>query len=176
MPDRRLLGRLWLATMSGVLSLMILLTALGAVDDGLSWSTVADLTLPPALWAFVGFLFALYVYGTLLRRARGTGIPVSVEALAACQEYVLGAGRAARLKADLPASERAWDVLSGEELHFRWRPFRGRRSVTGTVTFDDASGEARMRIHADESLMSGPGLRGASAFVALCQIVRLVSR
>ncbi|TQK99136.1 hypothetical protein FB563_4192 [Streptomyces puniciscabiei] len=65
-------------------------------------------------------------------------------------------------------------MLSGEELHFRRRPFRGRRSVSGSVTFDSASGEAWLEIYADENLMTGLGLRRASGFVALCQIARLV--
>ncbi|MEV6054394.1 hypothetical protein [Streptomyces sp. NPDC052107] len=176
MPERRLLRKLWTAALADFLPLMIMLSLLDAWDDGLSWSAVAHVTLQPAIWAFVCFLFALYVCGALRRRARGTGIPVTVGALDPTQEYDFCAEQAARLRPGLSASERAWDVLSGEELHFRWRPFRGRRSVTGTVTFDDSSGEARLRLHADDSLMTGPGLRRASAFVALCQIVRLVSR
>ncbi|MQY32459.1 hypothetical protein SRB17_04080 [Streptomyces sp. RB17] len=175
-PDRRLLWKLWTATMADFLPLMITLSMLDAADDGLSWSAVADVSLEPAICAFICFPVALYLYGALVRRARGTGIPLTAEVLAATQRHTFPPDRAARLRADLCTSERAWDVLNGEELHFRWRPFRGRRSVRGTVTFDDSSGEAHMEIHTDGNLTSGSGLRRTSAFVALCQIARLVSR
>ncbi|MFI2200925.1 hypothetical protein ACH47Z_09145 [Streptomyces sp. NPDC020192] len=176
MFDRRLLGKLWLATMAGFLPLMVLMPLKIVVNDGLSWATAGEVALQPFVTAFVSLLLALYVHGTLLRRARGTGIPVTAQALAPTQEHTVPSDRAVRLRSGLSTSDRAWDVVSGDQLHFRWRPFRGRRSVMGSVTFDETSGEGCLRLEADKALMGRPGLRGASAFVALCQIVRLVGQ
>ncbi|MFI6354970.1 hypothetical protein ACIBJF_20470 [Streptomyces sp. NPDC050743] len=173
MPDRRLLVKLWLAAMSVFLLPTVLLCTGDVTHDALSWSTAYEVVMDLVFYAVLAVLFAVYAYGALHRRARGTDIPVTAETLAATQEHTFPADRATRLRVGLPMCERAWDVLSGEEIHFRWRPFRGRRSVSGTVTFDSASGEARLRIGADENLTTGLGLRRASAFVALCQIVRL---
>lgn len=174
MPDRNLLWKLWPATMSGFLPLLAVVCLRDALDDGLSRSLVADLVLAPVVWALFSLLAALYVYAALARRARGTGIPVTADALAATQERVFPARAARRLRAGLVGSARAFDVTDGEDaLEFRWRPFRGRHAVTGALTVDEASGGVRVRLYADEGLTNMPGQRRAGAFVALCEIARL---
>ena len=168
--------RLWLSTYVSCVPLMVVMVLTGASHQGFAWSALGGALVPVlTIWAVLALLGALYVYGALLRRARGTGIPVTVEALAETQERTFPAGPAARLRPVLVTSERAFAVVGGEQLEFRWRPFRGRRSVAGSVTFE-ASGEAWVRIRAGEGLTGTQGLRRASAFVALCQIARLVSR
>ncbi|OXY99998.1 hypothetical protein [Streptomyces diastatochromogenes] len=174
MPDGRLVLRLWLSTFASFLPLMVIMALVEASDDGFAWPTLGDLLPVPLVWAVLALLGALYVHGALIRRARGTGIPVTVAALAETQERTFPAGPPARLRTLLDTSERAFAVMGGEErLEFRWRPFRGRQSVAGSVTFEP-SGEARVWIRAGEGLTSMQGVRRASAFVALCQMARMV--
>ncbi|MFH8774834.1 MULTISPECIES: hypothetical protein [unclassified Streptomyces] len=174
MPDGRLVLRLWLSEFVSFVPLMVTMVLVQVVDDGFARPAFGEVAPVPVVWAVLGLLAALYVYGALTRRARGTGIPVTVEALAQTQEHTFPAGRAARLRAVLDSSERAFAVVGRERLEFRWRPFRGRRSVAGSVTFDASSGEARVRIRAGEGLTGLQGVLRASAFVALCQMVRMV--
>ncbi|MGW2460270.1 hypothetical protein ACWC2M_14795 [Streptomyces sp. NPDC001761] len=173
MVDRRLLGRLWLLTMSGYVPLLITVGLSDFLGEGLSRSFAEDLVLIPLVWAALGLLSALYVHAALVRRARGTGIPVTVDALRPVQERAFPAGEAERLRAAIAASGRAYDV-TGETgaWDFRWRPFRGRHAVTGSLTVDRSSGAARLLLRADQGLTGMPGQRTASAFVALCQVTR----
>ncbi|MFI9805835.1 hypothetical protein ACIHEJ_15955 [Streptomyces sp. NPDC052301] len=173
MPDRRLLRNLWTATMSGFVPLMLLQCVNDAVDDGLSWPVLGDLVLVPVVWAFLSLIAALYVYRALVHRARGTGIRVTADALEATQEFIFSPERGVRLRAALATSGRARNVVGAERLDFRWQPFRGRHAVAGSLSFDPASGEALLRVRADEDLMHTHGQRRASAFVALCQMARL---
>jgi hypothetical protein len=159
--------------MSGLLPLLLLVCVLDALNLGPSRSLAVDIVCIPVLWAVLALLMALYVHRALVRRARGTGIPVTVDALAATQERTFPAAVAERLRAGLAGSGRALDVTGEETLTFRWRPFRGPYAVTGSLAVDEASGGARVRLHADERLTYGLGLRRASAFVALCQLARL---
>lgn len=172
--DRRLLWRLWLVTMSGFVPLLVPVGLSDFLGEGLSRSFAEDLLLTPLVWAALSLLAALYVYAALVRRARGTGIPVTVDALRATQERVFPAAEAERLRAGIAASGRAYDV-TGETgaWDFQWRPFRNRHAVTGSLTVDRSSGEARVLLRADQGLMGMPGQRVASAFVALCQVTRV---
>ncbi|MGW5495236.1 hypothetical protein [Streptomyces olivaceoviridis] len=174
MVDRRLLWRLWLVTMSGFTPLPATVGLSDVVDADLSRSLAEDLVVTLLVWAVFSLLAALYVYAALVRRARGTDVPVTVDALRATQERAFPAGQAERLRAGIAASERAYDV-TGEAgaWDFQWRPFRGRHAVTGSLTVDRPSGEARVLLRADQGLMGMPGQRRASAFVALCQVTRL---
>ncbi|MET8772233.1 hypothetical protein [Streptomyces sp. NPDC004658] len=174
MVDRRLLWRLWLATMSGFLPLLATLSLSDVVDEDLSRSLAEDLAVTLLVWAALSLLAALYVCAALVRRARGTGIPVTVDALRATQERAFPAGQAERLRAGITGSERAYDVTDeAGAWEFQWRPFRGRHAVTGSLTVDGPAGEARLLLRADQGLMGMPGQRVASAFVALCQLARL---
>ncbi|MEV7812110.1 hypothetical protein AB0P05_15385 [Streptomyces flaveolus] len=154
MADPRLVWRLWTATMSGFVPLLITVGLSDFPGEGLSRSSAEDLGLTLLVWAALSLLAAFYVYAALVRRARGTGIPVTVDALRAAQERAFPAGEAG-----------AWD--------FQWRPFRGRHAVSGSLTVDRSSGRARVLLRADQGLMGMPGQRMATAFVALCQVTRL---
>ncbi|MER6685128.1 hypothetical protein [Streptomyces olivaceoviridis] len=174
MVDRRLLWRLWLVTMSGFAPLLATVGLSDVVDADLSRSLAEDLVVTLLVWAVFSLLAALYVCAALVRRARGTGVPVTVDALRATQERAFPAGQAERLRAGIAASERAYDVTGGAGAwDFQWRPFRGRHAVTGSLTVDRSSGEARVLLRADQGLTDMPGQRRASAFVALCQVTRL---
>ncbi|MEW2509013.1 hypothetical protein [Streptomyces sp. NPDC046870] len=174
MVDRRLLWRLWLATVSGFAPLPATVCLGDVVDGDASRSLAEDLVGTLLVWAVFSLLAALHVYAALVRRARGTGIPVTVDALRATQERAFPAGEAERLRAGIAASERAYDVTGGVGAwDFRWRPFRGRHAVTGSLTVDRSSGEARILLRADQGPTGMPGQRAASAFVALCQVARL---
>ncbi|GAA3126550.1 hypothetical protein GCM10010521_11440 [Streptomyces rameus] len=173
MPRRRLLWALWSATMSGLLPLLVLVLVLDALNLGPSRSLAVDIVCIPVSWALFALLMALYAHRALVRRARGTGIPVTVDALAATQERTFPAGAAERLRAGLAGCGRASGMTGEDPLTFRWRPFRGALAVTGSLAVDEASGGARVRLCADERLTYRLGLRGASAFVALCQLARL---
>lgn len=174
MADPRLVWRLWTATMSGFVPLLITLGLSDFLGEGLSRSSVEDLGLTLLVWAALSLLAAFYVYAALVRRARGTGIPVTVDALRAAQERAFPAGEAERLRAGIAGSGRAYEV-TGEAgaWDFQWRPFRGRHAVSGSLTVDRSSGRARVLLRADQGLMGMPGQRMASAFVALCQVTRL---
>ncbi|WP_030345164.1 hypothetical protein [Streptomyces sp. NRRL S-1022] len=169
-----LLWRLWPATMPGLLPVLVVVGLSGLLDGGPSWSLAEDVLFTSLGWSSLALLYALCVYATLALRARGTGLPVTVDALAATQERAFPAAEAERLRAALAGSGRAYDVTgAGESWDFRWRPFRGRRTVAGSLTVDRTSGEARVLLRADERPRGLPGLRGAGAFVALCQVTRL---
>lgn len=168
--------RLWLSAFVSFVPLMVIMALVRIADDGFARPSFGEWAPVPVMWAVLGLLEALYVYVALSRRARGTGIPVTVEALAEMQERTFPAGRAARLRTVLDSSERAFAVVGRERLEFRRRSLRGRQSVAGSVTYDASSGEgeARVRIRAGEDLPGRQGVRRASAFVALCQMVRMV--
>ncbi|MEU6590773.1 hypothetical protein ABZ923_16390 [Streptomyces sp. NPDC046881] len=172
MADRRLLWRLWSATMPGLLPVVMAVCLGDLVDAGPSWPVADDVLGTSLVWASLSLLLALLGYAPLLRRARGTGLPVTVDALAATQERAFPAAETERLRAVLAGSGRAYDVTGGEgeSWHFRRRPFRGRHTVTGSLTVDRPSDRARLLLRADERPTGMPGLREASAFVALCRI------
>ncbi|MFJ7147655.1 hypothetical protein ACIQVT_05555 [Streptomyces sp. NPDC100445] len=168
MPDGRLLRRLWMAAMSASLPLRVVMWLVTVVDDGLSRQSVGDLVLAPAVWALLGLLLAGCVHGARFRQARGTGVAVTPDALADTRERLLPAGAAERLRAGLAGSGRAYDVVDGEVLEFRWRPFRGRHTITGSA----ASGGVLLRLRVDGAPRGIPGQRNGGAFVALCQVTR----
>ncbi|MFC9932259.1 hypothetical protein [Streptomyces sp. NPDC127190] len=172
--DRVLLVRLWLSAFGSFLPLLVGLVLKGAVQDGFGWALAEEVTLVSLVWAVLGLLCALYVCGALARGARGTGIPVTAAALDTVQQHTFPAERAERLRAALAKDGRAVEVRGAERVEFGWRPFRGRRSVTGSLAFDPESGKALLRVRAADAVMRGPGRSRASAFVALCQLARLV--
>lgn len=168
-----LLWRLWPATMPGVVPVVMAVCLSDLVDEGLSRSLAEDVLFTSLAWSSLALLYALCVYADLALRARGTGLPVTADALAAAQERAFPAAEAERLRAVLAGSGRAHDVTGeGESRDFRWRPFRGPHAVTGSLTVDRSSGEARLLLRADERPRGLPGLRGAGPFVALCQLTR----
>ncbi|MFI6486440.1 hypothetical protein [Streptomyces sp. NPDC050564] len=108
---------------------------------------------------------------SLRGRARGAGVPLSAEALDEHQRHVLRAmplseGWQERVRDQLTACERAFLVAEKgrEEIHFRWRPGRGDRSVWGSMAFDATSGDVRLDVRDREGLLGVAGLGKGSAF------------
>ncbi|MFF3610465.1 hypothetical protein [Streptomyces sp. NPDC002580] len=176
MARGRLLLSLWGATFVDSLPWMGVAWVTGFVDSGLSWSTLADTALLLPAWALLWLAWAVHRTCSLLRRARGLGIPVAGDVLRGTQTHTLADIPSARIRAELSAAKRAFAVTwsdSGNRVRFRWRPFRffSRLSAQGSVTFDEALGEVRVEVQGDRLNGRGPLFRGA-AFIALCQIVR----
>jgi hypothetical protein len=119
----------------------------------------------------------VYVIRSLRRRAGAVGIPLSVEALDDRQTHVLrpvpvSDGWQERVREKLAASERAFLVAEKghEEIHFRWRPGRGKQSVWGSMSFDAPSGDVVLDVRDGEGLLGVAGLGKGSSFAAVCQI------
>ncbi|WP_225832094.1 hypothetical protein [Streptomyces sp. NK08204] len=178
MPDVRLLLRICARALGTFLPMVILMCGSSAVDNGATGRTLRDVVHLMVIWAALILVYALCSYAVLAFRARGTGLQVTAAALDADQVYELTPERSLRLHTALGAAERACDVTGapGEDLRFRWRPFRGKLFVDCSVSHDGSTGTSLLRMHAGRPRHAAAGLHGASAFVALCQVVRLVSR
>jgi hypothetical protein len=149
------------------------------VHDGVSWAAVADVALALSVWGGFAFVRAVCAVLSLVLRARGTGIAVSMDALAVTQVRTFAATRDgwAKVRARLEAADRASRRIGGgDQLHFRWRPFRGRRSVRAALSFDEGARYLRIEVHADDTLRAAAGLGKGGAFIALCQLVRLTGQ
>ncbi|MGW3143908.1 hypothetical protein ACWDG1_04305 [Streptomyces sp. NPDC001177] len=168
----RLLPALWLTALAHSVPLMLLQALMGFVDDGISWSTAAEAASSLPVFAVLSFGCAVCRARALTRRARGTGIPVTADALRDTQSHTFQGVPFPLIRAELAAAERAFAVLgadAGNPVRLRWRPFRSRMSVQASVTFDEASGDTRLQVSAGDEL---PLLHQGAAFVALCQMVR----
>ncbi|MFG2936196.1 hypothetical protein [Streptomyces sp. NPDC048282] len=169
-PRRQLFVRLLRGACGDAVGPVLTLCVLDLVDQGFSLTILRHL----AGYAVVFFAFALLWAGCrtglLVRRARVLGVEAGERLLDITQTHTLTGVPFDQVRAELGAARRASDVGDGNPVDFRWRLYRTRLSVDGSVTFDDASGEARVEVRAPEHLGSGV-LRGA-AFTALCQIVR----
>ncbi|MFJ3302406.1 hypothetical protein ACIPSA_04660 [Streptomyces sp. NPDC086549] len=171
----RLLAALWRAALGHGVPLMLLQAVSSFIDDGVSWSTLYEVVLLLPVYAVLAFVFAAFRTRSLARRARGTGIQVTVDALKDTQTHTLQGTPFPCIRAELSGAERAFAAVGadgGNPVLLRWRPFRFRMSVDASVTFDEASGEARLKVSAAEGL---PLLHHGAAFVALCQMVRSVT-
>ncbi|MHB9861670.1 hypothetical protein [Streptomyces sp. YIM S03343] len=148
------------------------------VDDGVSWSTMADAAVFLPIFALLSLVLAVCRAAALARRARDTGIPLTADALNVTQTHALQGVPFPHIRAELGSGKRGFAVAGandGNRVLLRWRPFRTKTTVRVSVIFDEPSGEARMQVTATEGPNRTPLLRRGAAFVALCQIVRSVT-
>lgn len=176
MPDdRRLLPALWRAAFSSCIPFILFQALIVFVDHGISWATLSDaVVFVPVVLVFASGI-AVYRAVFLRRQARGTGIPVTADALRDTWTHTLEGVPFPCVRAALSGAERAFDVVSadgGNPVRLRWRPFRARLSVQVAVTFDETTGSTRLETTAGERLSGLSLARQAGAFVALCQMVR----
>jgi hypothetical protein len=174
----RLLSVLALTVFVDMAPLLVLQAVLAFVDDGVSWPTAADAAVFLPAVAFLALILAACQTVALAHRARGTGIPVTAKALNATQTHTLQGVPFPHIRAGLGGGKRGFAVVradGGNRVLLRWRPFRTRMSVQVSVTFDELSGEARMKVSASDGPNWTPLQHRGAAFVALCQIVRTVT-
>ncbi|MFD5267447.1 hypothetical protein [Streptomyces sp. NPDC058335] len=189
--DRRLLLARWRAVLtdSGLFVVMAL-CLLPVWKDGVTWRNAAEsLVVGPGVVA-LALLVAVGQCADLARRARGSGLPVTVHADDDIQTVTFPeAWRPEdrdRFKAALLAAGRTSGVeeTPAGELRFQWRPLRSWRFVRATVSRDETTGGVRLDIRGGEEQRGRddrrrqPGRHGfrlppGSSFVALCQLVRL---
>ncbi|WOX15965.1 hypothetical protein [Streptomyces sp. N50] len=143
---------------------------------GVAWSAAGELA---ATWAAASVVWAAVAWLLLRHRARGSGITLTPDALAARQTRQLrllrpSVGWSDRMRAELKASDRASVTAEKgrEEIWFHWRPGRRRRTVWGSITFDEPSGTVRLDLRDGAAYTGGGELRRGAAFVALCQLAR----
>ncbi|MDX3574460.1 hypothetical protein [Streptomyces sp. ID05-47C] len=187
--DRRLLLARWrvILTDNGLFVLMAL-CLIPVWNDGVTWRNAAEsLLVAPAVVA-LALLAAVAQCAGLARRARGSGLPVTVHADDDTQTLTLPGTWSSedqdRFRAALLASGRSAGVEESPvgELRFQWRPLRSWRFVRATVSRDGTTGGVRLDIRGGEEQKGRdreqPGRHGfrlppGSSFVALCQLVRL---
>ncbi|MFJ9560715.1 hypothetical protein ACIRQQ_11810 [Streptomyces fuscichromogenes] len=169
---RRLFLRLSLKTFTGAVPLMVTICVISFIDDGLSWSTLRDMTGIPPASAALSLLWAAWRTRSMVRAARGLDIPVSESALDRTQTHILTGVPLPLVRAEPGAARRASEVRGGNPVDFSWRPFRGRTYADGSVAYDETSGESRVEVRADGGLGTGSPVLLGAAFLALCQTVR----
>ncbi|MFJ4692158.1 hypothetical protein [Streptomyces sp. NPDC088766] len=190
--DRRLLFVRWRAALADTGPPLVVLCLLLVWRDGFSWRNAADsLVVVPgaaALAALLALFIAAGEHVDLVRRARGTGLPVTWAALEDAQTVNLPVAWRPedrdRFRAALLAAGRTSGVTeTAGELRFEWRPLHSWRSVHATVSGDEDTGEVRVDIRGGGEQRGRdrgkPGRNGyrlpvGSSFVALCQLVRLI--
>ena len=138
---------------------------------GIAWSTAGELA---ATWAAASVVWAVVAWLSLRHRARGSGLTLTPDALAARQTRQLrvlrpSVGWSDRMRTELKASDRASVTAEKgrEEIWFHWRPGWRRRTVWGSIAFDEVSGTVVLDLRDEE--MAG-GLRKGASFVAMCQV------
>ncbi|MFG2360929.1 hypothetical protein ACGFY3_04650 [Streptomyces mirabilis] len=174
----KLLMACWRAAAARCVPLALTMMFIDLVNDGLTWDFVSgELVFIPLIWGILTLATAAVGVRSLRRRAGAAGIPLSVEALDDRQTHVLrpvpvSDGWQERVREKLAASERAFLVAEKghEEVHFWWRPGRGKQSVWGSMSFDAPSGDVVLDVRDGEALLGVAGLGKGSSFVAVCQI------
>ncbi|WP_328509763.1 hypothetical protein OG981_21725 [Streptomyces mirabilis] len=174
----KLLMVCWRVAAAQCVPLALIMTFIDLVNDGLTWDSVSgELVFTPLTWGILTFAVAVGGVWSLRRRAGATGIPLSAEALDDRQTHVLrpvpvSDGWQERVREKLAASERVFLVAEKgqEEIHFRWRPGRGKQSVWGSMSFDAPSGDVVLDVRDGEGLLGVAGLGKGSSFAAVCQI------
>ncbi|SOE75028.1 hypothetical protein SAMN05446589_5587 [Streptomyces sp. OV198] len=174
----KLLMACWRAAAAKCVPVALTMMFIDLVNDGLTWDSVSgELVFSPLTWGILTFAVAAVGVWSLRRRAGAAGIPLSVEALDDRQTHVLrpvpvSDGWQERVREKLAASERALLVAEKghEEVHFRWRPGRGKQSVWGSMSFDAPSGDVVLDVRDGEGLLGVAGLGNGSSFAAVCQI------
>ncbi|MFD4603625.1 hypothetical protein ACFWPQ_37065 [Streptomyces sp. NPDC058464] len=171
---RRLFLRLSLRTFVDSVPVMVPPCVFAFVDDGLAWSTLREVSAIPVAMALLSPLWAAWRTRSLVRAARGLGIPVSENALDRTQTHTLTGIPLSLVRTELRAARRASEVGDGNPVGFSWRPFRGKASADGSVTYDEASGETRVELHAGKGLRTDTAVFHGAVFLALCQTVRTI--
>ncbi|WP_329534142.1 hypothetical protein OG568_32755 [Streptomyces sp. NBC_01450] len=174
----KLLMACWRAAVAKCVSLALTMMLIDLVNDGFTWDSVSgEVVFAPLVWGILTLAVAALGVWSLWRRAGAAGIALSVEALDDRQTHALrpapvSDGWQERVREELAASERAFLVAEKghEEIHFRWRPGRGKQSVWGSMSFDAPSGEAVLDVRDGEGLLGVAGLGKGSSFAAVCQI------
>ncbi|MET8137503.1 hypothetical protein [Streptomyces sp. NPDC005251] len=175
----KLLMACWRAAAAKCVAPALTLTVLDFVNDGFTftWKSVTEtVVFKPLMWGILSLGPAAFGVWSLRRRAGAAGIALSADALEARQTHVLrpvpfSDGRQERVREELLASERAFLVAGkGHEIHFRWRPGRGKQSVRGSMSFDEPSGDVVLDVRDGEGLLGVAGLGKGSSFAAVCQI------
>ncbi|MEV6499325.1 hypothetical protein [Streptomyces prunicolor] len=141
---------------------------------GLAWSAAGELA---ATWAAASVVLAAVAWLLLRHRARRSGITLTPDALAARQTRQLrvlrpSVGWSDRMRTELKASDRASVTAEKgrEEIWFHWRPGRRRRTVWGSIAFDERSGTVVVDLRAGAAHTGSSGLGRGASFVALCQV------
>ncbi|WP_328452388.1 hypothetical protein OG780_27045 [Streptomyces sp. NBC_00386] len=174
----KLLTACWCAAAARYAPMVLALTVIDFVADGFTWDSVreAAAVVPPVL-AVVSLGAAAFAVRSLRGRARAAGIALSAGALDDRQTHVLRPVRLSdgwqeQVREELMASERSFLVAEKgrEEIHFRWRPWRGEPSVWGSMSFDAPSGGVVLDVRDGEGLRGVVGLGKGSVFTAVCQI------
>ncbi|MER5475287.1 hypothetical protein, partial [Streptomyces sp. NPDC002685] len=177
----RLLMACW-GTVAGRCVPLVAVQLFFALPDGdFAWPAAGRETADVLLaWTVVSFVGAALGVLVLRRRARASGLTLSADALGVRQTHLLrpmslGVGWQERVRGELVGSRRAFLVAERgqEEIHFRWRPGRGDRSVWGSLAFDPAAGTVLLDVRDQEGLLGVAGLGKGSAFAAACQIARV---
>ncbi|MCT9104564.1 hypothetical protein ACFWD7_57620 [Streptomyces mirabilis] len=174
----KLLMACWRAAAAKCVPVALTMMLIDLVNDGFTWDSVSgELVFIPLIWGILTFATAAVGVRSLRRRAGAAGIPLSVEALDDRQTHVLrpvpvSDGWQERVREKLAASERAFLVAEKgqEEVHFRWRPGRGKQSVWGSMSFEAPSGDVVLDVRDGEGLLGVAGLGKGSSFAAVCQI------
>ncbi|MFD8214869.1 hypothetical protein ACFV2U_14300 [Streptomyces sp. NPDC059697] len=174
----KLLMACWRAAAAKCVSLALTMMFIDFVNDGFTWDSVSgEVVFGPLVWGILTFAVAAVGVWSLGQRAGAAGIPLCVEALDDRQTHVLrpvpvSDGWQERVREKLAGSERAFLVAEKgqEEIHFRWRPGRGKQSVWGSMSFDAPSGDVVLDVRDGEGLLGVAGLGKGSSFAAVCQI------
>ncbi|MEU1179250.1 hypothetical protein ABZ464_16655 [Streptomyces sp. NPDC005820] len=174
--DPRLFLALCRTALASAVPLMLTQLLLQLWDEGFGWDSLRGALYVPLIWAVFTVAWATAGCFSLTRRARGTGLPVTVDALEETQ-YVTVPGDLTRVHEALRAAERSVDVRETPEgeLVFAWRPFRGRRQVSGSAAHDESGGGVRLTVSAGDVSPGAAFLTKGSAFIAICQLTRAVS-
>ncbi|MBK3582095.1 hypothetical protein JHN63_51875, partial [Streptomyces sp. MBT65] len=143
-------------------------------DQGGAWRAAGEIA---ATWAAVTVVWAAVAWLSLRHRARGSGITLAPDALAAHQTRQLhvlrpSVGWPDRIRTELNSSPRASVTAEkgSEEIWFHWRPGRRNRTVWDSIAIDEGAGTVRLDLRASGVYTGSSGLRRGVAFVALCQV------
>ncbi|WP_405887808.1 hypothetical protein OG762_14860 [Streptomyces sp. NBC_01136] len=180
MKPVKLLMACWRAAAAKCVSLALTMMFIDLVNDGFTWESVShEVVFSPLVWGILTLPVAVLGVWSLRRRAGAAGIALSASALDDRQTHVLrpvpvSDGWQDRVRDELAAAERAFFVAEkgDEEIHFRWRPGRGKQSVWGSMSFDAPSGDVVLDVRDEEGLLGVAGLGKGVSFVAVCQIAR----
>jgi hypothetical protein len=174
----KLLTACWRAAVARYAPMALALTVIDFVSDGFTWDSVREAVgVVLLVLAVLSLGAAAFAVRSLRQRARAAGIALSAGALDDRQTHVLrpvllSDGWQERVREELMASERSFLVAEKgrEEIHFRWRPWRGEESVWGSMSFDAPSGGVVLDVRDGEGLRGVVGLGKGSVFAAVCQI------
>jgi len=178
----RLLMMCWRTAAARCVPLAVTQLLIVLLDEEFTWGAAGEEAANSLLaWMVVSLAAAALGVLVLRRRARAAGVGLSAGALDERQTHVLRAvpvsdGWQERVRDQLTASERAFLVAEKgrEEIHFRWRPGCGDRSVWGSMAFDATAGDVLLDVRDGEGVLGVAGLGKGASIAAVCQIARTV--